>query len=159
MEQAMRRKDRLLSITDAVAVLQRGEYGVMATIGETGQPYGVPISYVYWKDKIYIHCTTTGHKLDNLVFEPRISFTVVDNVKAFLKGESNFTTTFESVIVFGQAHPIDEETKKIEILTELCRKYLPEHLDKVSLSLQRSLQVTEVYEIIPTRISGKAHRV
>ena len=43
----MRRKDRALSKETAIQILKDGECGILATCGEAGQPYGVPLSYVY----------------------------------------------------------------------------------------------------------------
>ena len=79
----MRRKDRALSEEAAVQILKDGEYGVLATCGADGQPYGVPLSYVYHKGKIYFHGAKTGHKLNNLSGSPKASFTVVGHTHTF----------------------------------------------------------------------------
>ena len=58
---AMRRKERQLPEEEAIRLLKDGEYGVLATYGEDGWPYGVPISYVYDDRRIYVHGAQTGH--------------------------------------------------------------------------------------------------
>ena len=42
----MRRKDRKLDEQVAVSLLEHCEYAVLSTIGEDGNPYGIPISPV-----------------------------------------------------------------------------------------------------------------
>lgn len=46
----MRRKDRAISDTEARALLEKAEYGFLATTGNDGLPYGVPLSYVLLPD-------------------------------------------------------------------------------------------------------------
>ena len=60
----MRRKDRQLLQEDAMAILMKGEYGILSTSGEDGSPYGVPVSYAVGNGKIYIHGTVAlGRRL------------------------------------------------------------------------------------------------
>ena len=42
----LRRKDRGMNADEAAQLLAAGEYGVLSTVGEDAQPYGVPFSYV-----------------------------------------------------------------------------------------------------------------
>ena len=46
----LRRKDRGISHQEAVELLDKVEYGVLSTVDKNGQPYGVPLSYVYKLD-------------------------------------------------------------------------------------------------------------
>ena len=48
----MRKKERRLQDEETRALLRTGEYGVLATIGQDGQPYGVPMSYAFAEDHI-----------------------------------------------------------------------------------------------------------
>ena len=41
----MRRKDRAISKNEANYILNTGEYDVLSTVSENGEPYGVPLSY------------------------------------------------------------------------------------------------------------------
>ncbi|MFL0197848.1 pyridoxamine 5'-phosphate oxidase family protein [Clostridium sp. WILCCON 0269] len=58
-------------------ILINGEYGVLATNGEDGYNYATALNYVYINDKIYFHCATEGHKLDNIKVNNKVSFCVV----------------------------------------------------------------------------------
>lgn len=52
---------------EATAILDVAEFGVLSTIGNDGQPYGVPLNYIYKDRAIYFHCAVAGQKLDNIV--------------------------------------------------------------------------------------------
>jgi len=77
----MRRKDRETPRLEAEAILAAGAYGVLSTVGEDGQPYGVPVSYTYKNNCIYFHCAAVGHKIENIQNNPRVSFCVVGNTR------------------------------------------------------------------------------
>ena len=47
MQREMRRSDRQLAIEEAKEILTKAEYGSLATIGEDGYPYVVPVSYAF----------------------------------------------------------------------------------------------------------------
>ncbi len=56
----MRRKDRETSEEEACQLLAAGEYGVLSTVGADGEPYGVPLSYVYRDGEIFFHSAPEG---------------------------------------------------------------------------------------------------
>jgi Predicted flavin-nucleotide-binding protein len=74
MQREMRRSDRQLAIEEAKEILTKAEYGSLATIGEDGYPYVVPVSYAFEDSSIYIHGATEGHKLDNINFLQKFHF-------------------------------------------------------------------------------------
>ena len=47
MTHTMRKNNRQLPSTEALRILQEGEYGVLATCSNEGEPYGIPLSYAY----------------------------------------------------------------------------------------------------------------
>ena len=81
----MRRKDRQLDSADTLEILKNGEYGVLATVTEDGNPYGVPMSYAFDEEShvIYMHCSAEGgQKTDNLRLHPEVCFTQTTNESA-----------------------------------------------------------------------------
>ena len=78
MFREMRRKKQLMSIEDAKAVLERGKSGVLAVAGDDDYPYAVPVSYIYYDSKIFFHCAKSGHKLDAIERQSKVSFCVID---------------------------------------------------------------------------------
>ena len=98
MFREMRRGKQLLSQQDTDLVLHRGSNGILACLGDEDYPYGVPVSYVYHKGKIYFHSAKAGHKIDALKKSPKVSLTVVDEDTIV---SAEYTSYFRSVIAFG----------------------------------------------------------
>lgn len=119
MFRGMRRSKQLLSIEDTMAVVYRCTNGVLACVGDEDYPYAVPLSYVYFNDKIYFHSSKAGHKIEAITKNPKVSFTVVDEDK-IVSGE--FTTYFRSVIAFGRARIVSGEEWQIAFQA-LVEKY------------------------------------
>ena len=91
---------------------------MLAVLGDSGYPYAVPLSYVYAEGRLYFHCAKTGHKLDSIARDPRVSFCVVDQDQIV---PEEYTTYFRSVIVFGRASVIDDDEgrrKAAELLAQ-----------------------------------------
>lgn len=149
----IRRKDRVATKEHALGLLACGEYGVLCTVDDRSLPYGVPLSYVVLDDVIYFHSAHEGHKIDNMRHSPQVCFTVVGlTLPAYVE---DFTTYYESAIVFGTAFEVEEQDKKIEALRGLCKKYLPEHMDKADADIAKSLPATAIYGIKIDHITGK----
>ncbi len=104
MFREMRRGKQQLSQEDTDLVLQRGSNGILGCLGDEDYPYGVPVSYVYHKGKIYFHSAKAGHKIDALKRSPKVSLTVVDEDTIV---SAEYTSYFRSVIAFGQARFTD----------------------------------------------------
>jgi len=119
MFRKMRRSKQLLSAEDTVAVMDRCTNGVLACLGDEGYPYAVPLSYVYFNNKIYFHSAKTGHKIDAIMKNPRVSFAVIDEDTII---SEEYTTYFRSVIAFGRAR-IVEGDEWLEAFGALVEKY------------------------------------
>lgn len=154
----MRRKDRKLEEKEAWALLEKGEYGVLATAQPDGGalPYATPLSYVAVEGKLYFHCALKGQKVDNLQANPQVCFCVVGATQPLYDG--NFTTNYESVVVHGSAAFVQDEEEKRRVLVALCQKYLPAHMDKAEKDIRASMPATAVVCITPQEVSGKARR-
>ena len=124
MFREMRRKKQQLSERDSKDVLLRRTFGVLAVTGDEGYPYAVPLSYVFDEkaNKIYFHCAKSGHKLDALRQEEKVSFCVVDQDEIV---PERFTTHYRSVIVFGKIRVIEEGEEWLEAIKKLMARYSP----------------------------------
>jgi uncharacterized protein len=125
MFREMRRIKQLLSAEDTTAVMNRCTNGILACLGDEDYPYAVPLSYVYYKDKIYFHSAKAGHKIDAILKNPKVSFAVVDEDTIVGK---EYTTYFRSVVAFGTARNVEGE-EWVEGFKALVEKYsgdLPE---------------------------------
>lgn len=147
----MRRNDRQSTKEFAIKLLEKGEYGVLSTVDSAGFPYGIPLNYVYKDASLYFHSAVEGHKLDNITANNKVSFCVIGNIK-LLPGK--FTTSYESVVVFGQAEQVTGQEKN-EALLALVAKYSPDYLEKGKAYVEKSRDSTTVIKITIEQITGK----
>jgi len=115
----MRRSKQLLPMKDTVDVMNRGTNGVLACLGDEDYPYAVPLSYVYFNDKIYFHSAKAGHKIDAIKKSSKVSFAVIDEDTIV---SEEYTTYFRSVIAFGKTR-IVEGDEWLEAFKALVEKY------------------------------------
>ena len=155
--QAIRRKDRAIPEKEAHAILNRGEYGILATNDAAGQPYAVPLSYIFYNGKLYFHCALEGHKLNNIEQNPRVSFCVVGPTKPIFHG-TGFSTNYESCVAFGTAHVVTDETERHDALRALTIKYFPGMDAEIQNAIDETGMVTAVVAIVIDHVTGKARR-
>ena len=154
MQKPVRRSDREIDASDAVALLSTGTYGVLSTVGSDGLPYAVPLSYVFRDHVIYLHCATEGRKLDNIKSNPAVSFCVVGHTRT-LPGK--FSTEYESAIATGTAKLVSGEEKK-EALIGILEKYSPGFMNEGLKYLAGKIDKVSLIRIDVDHISGKARR-
>lgn len=149
--QKMRRTDKGLSERETRDLLVQGDYGILSTVGTDGQPYGIPLNYVFSNDGIYFHCATIGQKLDNIVAEKRVSFCVVGNVQVL---PEEFATRYKSAIAFGSAQEISGD-ERLDALVWLLEKYSPDFLESGLEYIKKHDKATKVIKITIEQLSGK----
>lgn len=148
---SMRRVDRQMSEAEAKELLERGEFGILATVDSTGQPYGVPLNYVYFNDAVYFHCALIGKKLNDIAANPQVCFTVVGNTQVL---PDKFATNYESVMVFGAA-AIVEELEREAMFEALIQKYSAAFIEAGHTYIEKFRAATQVVKISVTQITGK----
>jgi len=149
----MRRKDKALSKEAAKHLLKTGEYGILSTVDVQGQPYGVPLNYVYHDDCcLYFHCALEGQKLDNLLANRRVSFCVVGHTRVL---PEEFNTEYESVIAFGEASVMQGEERH-QALVRLVEKYSPDFVEEGHKYIERHDSRTMVVKVQIRSMTGKA---
>ena len=149
---ALRRKAQALSEESCREILRQATTGVLAVLGDEGYPYAVPLNYCLEGNKIYIHCAKNGHKLDAIRQCEKVSFCVIgqDDLKPEL-----FTTFYKSVIVFGRASIIDDETAKRHAISMLCEKYAPDLIAEGQKEIDAFWNGLTMLQIDIEAISGK----
>lgn len=120
MFREMRRKNQQLPSEVVTKILHAGQTGVLAVSGDDGYPYAVPLNYVFFNDKLYFHCAKSGHKLDGIRKDSKVSFCVIAKDQVI---PEEFSTSFQSVIVFGKAVMLQDGEEKQRVLESLVRKY------------------------------------
>ena len=148
---SMRRVDRQMTEAEAKELLERGEFGILATVDSTGQPYGVPLNYVYFNDAVYFHCALIGKKLNDIAANPQVCFTVVGNTQVL---PDKFATNYESVMVFGAA-AIVEASDRNAMFEALIQKYSPAFIEAGHAYIEKFQAATQVVKISVAHITGK----
>lgn len=122
MTHTMRRKRQTLVSDVCTDILTHASAGVLALADQSGQPYAVPLSYVYVDGILYFHSAKTGYKLDLIRENPRASFCVIadDHIVP-----ERFTTYYRSVIACGTMRLVNDDDEARHAITLLGRKYAP----------------------------------
>ncbi|HEV7603187.1 MAG TPA: pyridoxamine 5'-phosphate oxidase family protein [Bradyrhizobium sp.] len=136
--------------------LARGFSGRLATIGEDGYPYCVPLLYVWMDDQVFVHTTSArGHLRSNVERERRICFEVDEPDQVFDYGrfECDSGLAYSSVVLFGAIRIIDERAVKQRFCEMLMQKHgKAEARPKCFFP---RLDIITVYAIAVERITGK----
>ena len=155
MNAPIRRKDRKLDDAAAMALLKRGEYGILSTSDKYNRPYGIPVNYVVMEDAIFFHCATEGQKLENITANRGVSFCVVGQTELI---PEKFSTRYESVVVSGNAEIIDDGDLKKTALSELVAKYAPDNIAAGQAYIDKLMDKTAVVRVSIDHLAGKARK-
>ncbi len=150
----VRRSDREITSQESKKILETAEYGILSTVSNDGQPYGMPLSYVHKRESIYFHCSISGHKLENIEQNAKVSFCVVGKTKVL---PDKFGTEYESAVVFGRASEVNG-AERHDALLWLLEKYCSDFTEEGKRYIEQKKQITKVFKIKIDRISGKARR-
>lgn len=98
-------------------VLSSVEFGNLAMIdGEN--PYQVPVSYAWMDDKVYVHSSPKGHKLECLRRNPNVCFQAAQ----YFRDDKN-RVDWKSVIITGKARIIEDMPTVIGIMRKFADNY------------------------------------
>jgi nitroimidazol reductase NimA-like FMN-containing flavoprotein (pyridoxamine 5'-phosphate oxidase superfamily) len=151
---AMRREDRAISEVEAKELLRKVEYGILSTVSEDGQPYGVPLNFCIVEDCLYFHHAMEGHLIENITNNPLVSFCAVGYAELMPK---KFGTLYESIILSGKVEEVFEAQKQAG-LEGIVDKYSPDFTESGLEYIEKLWDRTRVFRITITDISGKARR-
>lgn len=148
----MRRKSQRLNEAEVQQLLEQGSSGVLALVDETGYPYTVPLSYLYFEGKLYFHSALSGHKIEAISACDKASFCLISQDDVVPK---KLTTAYRSVIAFGKVSLIENPEEKYRILTKLAEKYAPGMTSLHESEAKTYLHKTAVIEFVIEHVSGK----
>jgi nitroimidazol reductase NimA-like FMN-containing flavoprotein (pyridoxamine 5'-phosphate oxidase superfamily) len=141
--------------------------GVLSMCGKEGNPYAIPVNYVYWNSRIYIHGMGSGKKNEVLATNPRVCFTVFEEYGTVTDAvPCKCDTSYLSVVIFGKGILVEDLDEKTQALMQFLDKFTPD-LFKNSLSQQfvdkyRSSfdnRKVSVYCIEPDELTAKENPV
>lgn len=155
MFKAMRRKDRQISEGESYEILNKGEYGVIGTIGVNGYPCSTPLNYVVDGSNIFVHFFKGGGNVrESIINNNKVSFTYVGKIEVL---EDEFVTNYESVMVFGTAGITDDKEKR-HALVLMIDKYSPNFKKQGLDHIEEDFDNACVVKIKIEHITGKARR-
>ena len=153
----LRRQDRMLSDTDARALIARAYCGRVASVGADGWPYVVPMLHVFSENEIGLHNTAVrGHFRLNVEREARVCFEVDEPVEVFDYGrfECDSGLAYSSAIAYGRIRIVEDRVAKAGFFDGLLAKYGTGVPGRPKSFYPRLDHVT-VYAISVERITGK----
>lgn len=135
-------------------LINNGYYGVLGTVKSNIYPYTVPMNYIYYNNKIYLIYKNIGNKIKNIKENNNVSFVIVGDKKLV---PQYLDTEYKSVLILGLICEVRKE-EKYEILIQFIKKYAPEYIDIGKIKAYKDQDIMGVYEIKPTKITGKTRR-
>lgn len=154
MFEKMRRADRMMSESKMNEILSSSEYGSLAVLSANGYPYAVPVNFTFLEGNIYIHSAKDGAKMKAVVANSKASFTIVHKHEIV---PMKFTSSYESVIAFGTVNIVDNNQKKIEVLTAFIHKYAPDYIEKGVNYVNADHSKTTLLELKIQHVTGKSN--
>lgn len=122
MFREMRRFKQQISEDECIRILKEQPRGILSMHGDDGYPYGIPMDHWYSEADgcLYFHCAKEGKKIDSVKRDDKVSYCVYDQG---FRQEGEWALNINSVVVFGRMRIVEDEDKKREICTNLCRKF------------------------------------
>ncbi len=116
------RKKQQISQEECIQILKNEKRGVLSVHGDNGYPYGMPLNHYYCEEdgKLYFHSGMTGHKIDSLRQNSKVSYCVYD--EGYRK-EGEWALNIRSVILFGRIEFLEDREKIYEISRKLSYKF------------------------------------
>jgi nitroimidazol reductase NimA-like FMN-containing flavoprotein (pyridoxamine 5'-phosphate oxidase superfamily) len=123
--------DFIESREEMEAILEENSLGYLG-MSLAGEPYVVPLNYAYIDGKILFHCALDGKKLDFLSANSAVCFAVASQSVAELRRHATGEVCHvdcESVICYGTARIIEDQTERQAVLNAFNHSYRPDAKD------------------------------
>lgn len=148
----LKRHEQKLSFDEIEYILKDSSSGVLSLNGSDGYPYGVPVSFIYLDNKIYIHSKKDGYKIDCINKSSKASFTIIykDQVSKI-----KFNTDFQSIIAYGIINIMENEKEIIYVLYKFAEKYKTASSDEIMAEINKFMNRLALLEFDIEHITGK----
>ena len=130
---------------ECVELLKQADYGFLA-MSMYGQPYVVPMSYVYDdSEKIYLHSGLEGRKIDYLTMNPSICLNVTGVEKKVTgKKPCSYGYRYWSVNVFGTVSFVEEKNRKKALLHMFSEKFCEGEVESIPDEAVDKVKIMEI---------------
>ena len=89
-------------------------------LSDSDKPYIIPMAFGYKDNKIYLHCSSKGKKIDILNRNSRVAFEADAEAEIIT---TKYNVRYRSVVGNGQARFVEDYNEKVEGLTVLSEHY------------------------------------
>jgi nitroimidazol reductase NimA-like FMN-containing flavoprotein (pyridoxamine 5'-phosphate oxidase superfamily) len=137
---------RQMNAVKAEEMLKKGALGHLGCVLENGEPYVVPVNYIFSDGQIYIH-SLPGQKLDALRAH-RKACVQVEEI------ESSYR--WQSVIAFGDFREVENTDEKTKVLREFYERFRQLTPVEAMHEEETGGQEAVVFRIDVKRITGVA---
>ena len=150
----MRRKEReITDIKEMEEIMHKAEVCHLG-LAVDNTPYVVPVSYGYEDNCLYIHCAKEGRKLDMIRKNNTVCFQM--DIDAGITGKDKpacgWSTTYRSVIGYGEAFVVEDFQQKKSALDIIMRHYS----NKKSFEYrEKAVEDVGIIKIVIHHLSGK----
>ena len=153
MFREMRRFKQQITTEECKKVLKEEKRAAFSVIGDEGYPYTIPINFYYDEadNIIYFHGAKSGHKIDAIKNNPKVSISIIDQEDVI---EEELTTYFRSIILFGKAKILQGDDEIYQAVNALGLKYCDDEI-AVEKEIQREWKALCCVEIIIEHLTGK----
>ncbi len=137
-------------------ILERADVGRLG-LADAGEPYVVPLNFVYDDGGIFFHTGLEGRKLEMMQKNPRVCFEVDEILDVVINEETTCFSTayYKSVIAWGGVRVVDDTDEKLKALDMLMEKYAAEK--KYEPIPEHALAIVNVCEIMIEEMTGTAN--
>ena len=143
-------------------MLHQSPYGAIAMAAD-GLPYVNANLFVYneKKDLIYFHTAGYGRTRESVLKNPNVCFSVFE-MGRILPAEKavDFSTEYNSVVVFGTTTVVDDLTESTEALNMFFAKYSPQYQLGINVLAfnEEDVLKTTVFRLTIEHWTGKRNR-
>ncbi len=151
----MRRSDREITDRSEIEKILENAFVCHLGLADGDQPYVVPMNFAYKDGSIYLHCASSGRRLDVIRSNNKVCFQVELTPGTIIENGDqpcDWGTAFRSVIGFGKAEILETTEDKLMALTVFMGRFSG---NKFSFP-ESEVAATTVIRIAIDEMTGKA---
>jgi hypothetical protein len=146
------------AVYDRAAIYRILDEGFVCHVGFTvdEQPFVIPTMYARAGDDLYFHGSAASRMLRGLSagLPVCITVTLTDGL-VLARSVFNHSMNYRSVVVLGQAKPIDDPLEKLRALQAFTEKLIPGRWNDARQPNEKELKATSILKLPLTEVSAK----
>lgn len=154
MFRKMRRFKQQVTEMECQKILTEEKRAAFSVIGDNGYPYTVPINFYYDVNDncIYFHGAKEGHKIDAIKKCDKVCLTTWN--QGFITDDS-WEWNVTSVVVFGKARLVNDNTIIEDRLRKMANKYYPNKEEVETEMTSSAFNHIQIFAIDIEHLTGK----